>query len=114
MFHRVFNFYTKAINSSNRLVSYIAKNCKYIHSSVMNNNIKYMLYKCNLHFEDLLNLSESQFEKICLDNWSNSLNDNDFQVANTIKDVIHMREGYYLKFFCDEDSKYLIHYLSTQ
>ena len=114
MFHRVFNFYTKAINSSNRLVSYIAKNCKYIHSSVMNNNIKYMLYKCNLHFEDLLNLSESQFKKICLDNWSNSLNDNDFQVANTIKDVIHMREGYYLKFFCDEDSKYLIHYLSTQ
>ena len=40
MFHRVFNFYTKAINSSNRLVSYIAKNCKYIHSSVMNNDIK--------------------------------------------------------------------------
>ena len=114
MFHRVFNFYTKAVNSSNRLVSYIAKNCKNVHSSLMSNNVNYILYKCNLHLEDLMKFSESQFKKICLDTWCYNLNDNDYQVAITIKDVIHMREGYYPNFFCDEDSKYLIHYLSTQ
>ena len=114
MFHRVFNFYTKAVNSSNRLVRYIANNCKNVHSSLMSNNVNYILYKCNLHLEDLMKFSESQFKKICLEKWCYNLNDNDYQVASTIKDVIHMREGYYPNFFCDEDSKYLIHYMSTQ
>ena len=61
-----------------------------------------------------MKLSESQFMKICLDKWCNNLNDNDYQVAITIKDVINMRKGYYLKFFYDEANKYFIDYLSTQ
>ena len=48
MLHRVFNFYTKAVKSSNKIVSYIARNCKYVHSSVVVKNVTHILYKCNL------------------------------------------------------------------
>ena len=68
MLHRVFNFYTKAVKSPNKIVSYIARNCKYVQSSVMGENVKYILHKCNLFLGDLMVLSETKFQDLCIKN----------------------------------------------
>ena len=114
MLHRVFNFYTKAVKSSNKIVSYIARNCKYVQSSVMGKNVKYILHKCNLLLGDLMVLSETKFKELCFKQWSSMVSEDDYQVASVIKDVIHMKEGYYPKFFSDDDCKFLIYSMSTQ
>ena len=114
MFQRVFNFYNKAIKSPNKIVSYIARNCRFVQSSAMGNNLKYMEYKCNLQSGNLIDLSVLEFKKICLNKWCENVNENDYQVSSIIKDVIHMKEGYYPKFFSDEDCEFLIYRLSTE
>ena len=59
-------------------------------------------------------LSETKFKELCFKKWSSMVSEDDYQVASVIKDVIHMKEGYYPKFFSDDDCKFLIYSMSTQ
>ena len=108
------NFYSKAINSSNSIVRYVTNMSKHVPSSTMGRNLNHVLYKCNLNINDLHDLTEQQFKKLSLERWLNNVNDDDCQTCSVIKDMIHVRDGFYKKIIDNDECNFIIENLCTK
>ena len=73
-----------------------------------------VLYKCNLNINDLHNLTEHQFKKLSLERWLKNVNDDDCQTCSVIKDMIHVRDGFFKKIIDNDECNFIIENLCTK